>query len=74
MPNLRILSISNGARNNSYRLSPLSGSMPHLEGIILPLFLYREQVVRLARLTAIDITVGCSVLTGVAELFANALG
>lgn len=71
MPNLRVLSITTGLGIPSYPLPFLSGSMPHLKSIILPFFVCWKQVVQLAHLTAINITVHHSSLTNVVQLFAN---
>ena len=71
MPNLRRLSILAEPGLTPYWLPILSGDMPDLESMTLPLFSYGQQVAQLAHLTTINITVKYTALADVVGLFAN---
>ena len=71
MPNLRELSILAEPGLTTHWLPILSGDMPRLERITLSAFSYSQQVVQLAHLSTINITVEYSTLVEVVELFAN---
>ncbi|KAF9649563.1 hypothetical protein BDM02DRAFT_3186196 [Thelephora ganbajun] len=71
MSNIRMLSIIAEPELTPCWLPILSGSIPHLESITLPFSSYAQQVVQLANLTTVNITVEYSALTDVVELFAS---